>query len=138
MNGTKQVGVAVLYPGTPNETWGYCETQDISHEAEKTEIKDGAGDTRGVLFTDVGKSKVDGTYTPLATAGSNDPPKLSASDLIGKVLTVNVHNSSTMTIVVENATFKRKKGDVSEFSITGYHYPELVTSGAVVTSGGAV
>ena len=135
----KQIGAAVLFPGTPDETWGYCESQDISHEAEKTEIKDGDGDTKGVLFTDVGKKKFDGTYTPLAAAGSNDPPKLAATDLIGKTLTVHVDGGTdTLVIVVENAAFKRKKGDVSEFSISGYYYPELVTSGGVVTSGGAV
>ena len=135
----KQIGAACLFPGTPDETWGYCESQDISPEAEKSEIKDGSGDTKGVLFTDVGKKKFDGTYTPLATAGTNDPPKLAADDLIGKTLTVHVDNgTSTLTIVVETASFKRKKGDVSEFSIGGYYYPELVTSGGAMTSGGAV
>ena len=139
MSGMKQIGAAVLFPGTPDETWGYCESQDITPEAEKKEIIDGNGDTRGLLFTNVGRKKFDGTYTPLATAGTNDPPKLAAEDLIGKTLTVRVDNgTSTLTIVVETASFKRKKGDVPEFAIGGYYYPELATSGGVVTSGGAV
>ena len=128
----KQVGTAVLNPGAPDEVWGYCETQDITHEADKEQIKDGQGDTKGVLFTDI-RQKVDGTYTPLAAAGANDPPNLGADDLIGRSIAMG-----SMTIIVETATFKRKKGGVSEFSISGYRYPNLVTSGAVVTSGGQV
>ena len=130
----KQVGTAVLNPGTPDEVWGYCETQDISHEADKEQIKDGNGDTKGVLFTDV-RQKYDGTYTPLASAGTNDPPKLSATDLIGQTLSMKVDGgSTTLSVVVESASFKRKKGGASEFSISGYYYPQLVTSGGAVTT----
>ena len=130
----KQVGTAVLNPGTPDEVWGYCETQDISHEADKEPIKDGAGDTKGVLFTDI-RQKYDGTYTPLASAGSSDPPKLSATDLIGETLSMKVDGgSTTLSVVVESASFKRKKGGASEFSISGYYYPQLVTSGGAVTT----
>lgn len=134
----KQVGTAVLYPGTPDEVWGYCETQDVTPEAEKEAIRDGSGDTKGVLFSDI-RTKFDGTYTPLAAAGTTDPPKLTAGDLIGKTLTVHVDGGSdTMTIVVESASFKRKKGGVSEFTISGYHYPGLTTSGDGGSSSGAV
>ena len=31
----KQIGAAVLNPGTTDETWGYCESTDIGHEGEK-------------------------------------------------------------------------------------------------------
>jgi|GEM_PF-3183054 len=134
MSGMKQVGTAVLNPGTPDEVWGYCETQDISHEADKEQIKDGNGDTKGVLFTDI-RQKYDGTYTPLASAGTNDPPKLTAADLIGKTMSMKVGDgASTLAVVVESASFKRKKGGVPEFAISGYYYPELATSGGAVTT----
>lgn len=51
----KQVGLAVLHPGTPDEVWGICESQDINLEADKKEIKNGEGDTVSLLYTDTGK-----------------------------------------------------------------------------------
>ena len=54
----KKIGKAVLYPGTPDEVWGICESQDINLEADKKEVKNGTGDTVAVLYTDVGKKKI--------------------------------------------------------------------------------
>ena len=50
----KQVGKAVLYPGTPDEIWGICESQELAREAEKKEVTNGIGDTVGLIYTDVG------------------------------------------------------------------------------------
>ena len=44
----KQIGTAVLNPGTSDETWGICESAEVSPEAEKKEINNGEGDTVGL------------------------------------------------------------------------------------------
>ncbi len=118
----KQVGKAVLHPGTDDETWGICESSDVALEAEKKEINDGEGDTVGLLYTNVGKKKFSGTYTPLAGA-ENSP--VEEDDLIGSEMDFKVAGVKTLKIHIDTATFKRKKGDVSEFSIEGYYYPKI-------------
>lgn len=120
----KQIGAAVLNPGTTDETWGYCESTDIGHEGEKKEIANGDGDTVGLLYTNTGKKKFSGTYTPLATAGT----PVTEDDLVGSELLVNPTGTATLTIYIDSASFKRKKGDVSEFTIEGYYYPSVVAT----------
>ena len=131
----KQIGKAVLFPGTEDEAWGICETAEVSPEANKKEIPDGAGDTVGLLYTDVGKKKFSGTYTPLA-AGSET---VTADDIIGSKMTITFASGSTLEIYIDTATLTRKKGDVSEFKIEGYYYPEIddSESGSGGASGGA-
>ena len=119
----KKIGKAVLYPGTPDEVWGICESQDINLEADKKEVKNGTGDTVAVLYTDVGKKKFSGTYTPYAVDG--DTP-VTDDDLIGEELEIKTQDGKkTLKIHIDSATFKQKKGDTSEFSIEGYFYPEI-------------
>lgn len=119
----KQVGKAVLYPGTDDEVWGICESSDVALEAEKKEITDGTGDTVGLLYTNVGKKKFSGTFTPLAGGSEGSP--VEKDDLIGTEMDFKVAGSKTLKIYIDTATFKRKKGDVSEFSIEGYYYPGI-------------
>lgn len=120
----KQIGKAVLYPGTADETWGLCETAEVSPEGEKKEINDGSGDTVGLLYTNNGRKKFSGTYTPLA-AGSET---VTADDIIGSKMTVTFAEGVTYDIYIDSATLTRKKGDVSEFKIEGYYYPEIEDS----------
>lgn len=122
----KQVGTAVLYPGTSDEVWGLCETQEQGFEANKKEIDNGEGNTVGLLYTNVGKKKFSGTYTPLASATETPVTK---DDLIGEKLTFKTGGEKTLEIYIDSATFSRKKGDVSEFKIEGYYYPEIKGSG---------
>ena len=130
----KQIGKAVLYPGTADETWGICETAEVSPEGEKKEINDGSGDTVGLLYTNNGRKKFSGTYTPLA-AGSET---VTADDIIGSKMTVNFAEGVTYDIYIDTATLTRKKGDVSEFKIEGYYYPEIEdeSSGATTPAAG--
>lgn len=122
----KIVGKAILHPGTPDEVWGLCESQDIGLEAEKKEIQDGEGDTVSLLYTNVGKKKFSGVFTPLA--GVENSP-VSKDDLIGSSMDFKIEDGSkTVKIYIDNAAFKRKKGDVSEFSIDGYYYPKVIAA----------
>ena len=120
----KQIGAAVLNPGTTDEAWGYCESTDIGHEGEKKEIANGEGDTVGLLYTNTGRKKFSGTYTPLAAAGA----PVTEDDLVGSELVVNTTGTTTLTIYIDSASFKRKKGDVSEFTVEGYYYPSVVAT----------
>ena len=117
----KQIGKAVLYPGTEDETWGLCETAEISPEANKKEIENGEGDTVGLLYTNNGRKKFSGTYTPLAAGEST----VTEDDIIGSKMTVTFAEDVTYEIYIDSATLTRKKGDVSEFKIEGYYYPEI-------------
>lgn len=65
----KKIGKAVLYPGTPDEVWGICESQDINLEADKKEVKNGTGDTVAVLYTDVGKKNFPAPTPPTPSTG---------------------------------------------------------------------
>jgi len=128
----KQIGKAVLFPGTEDEEWGICETAEVSPEANKKEIPNGAGDTVGLLYTDVGKKKFSGTYTPLAAGEST----ITADDLIGTKMTVNFASGISIEIYIDTATLTRKKGDVSEFKIEGYYYPEIEDGGTSAPAAG--
>lgn len=122
--GMKQIGTAVLYPGTADEVWGICESQEQALEAEKKEIANGEGDTVGLIYTDVGKKKFSGTYTPLAGVDADNP--VTKDDLIGEKLAFKIDDGkNTINIYIDSATFSRKKGDVSEFKIEGYYYPGI-------------
>lgn len=128
----KQIGKAVLYPGTEDETWGLCETAEISPEGNKKEIDNGEGDTVGLLYTNTGRKKFSGTYTPLA-AGSET---VTADDIIGSKMTVTFAEGVTYDIYIDTATLTRKKGDLSEFKIEGYYYPEIEDESSGTTGGG--
>lgn len=119
----KQKGKAVLNPGTKDEAWGLCDDLEIGQEADKEQVKNGEGDTVGVIFTDARK-KVSGNYTPLASATENDPP--CKDDLIGEELTITLHGTAkTIKVIVDDAALKYKRGSVSTFSFSGYYYPNL-------------
>lgn len=131
----KQIGTAVLYPGTPDEVWGICESQDINLEAEKQEIKNGEGDTVSLLYTDTGKKKFSGTFTPLAVA---DGSPVTEDDLIGEEIELKIEDGKkTLKIYIDSAAFKRKKGDKSEFTIEGYYYPKIAAAAAASGGQGA-
>lgn len=124
----KEVGVAVLGWGTVDETWGYAENVNVDDESEKENIQNGAGDTKGVIYSDI-RQKVSADYTPLAAAQATDGPNLSLSDLIGKEFTIKTMASETIAFLVDGASKKYSKGKVVTWSVNGYFYPE-VTVGA--------
>ena len=128
----KQIGKAVLYPGTADETWGLCETAEVSPEGEKKEINNGEGDTVGLIYTNTGRKKFSGTYTPLAAGAET----VTADDIIGSEMTVTFAEGVTYDIYIDTATLTRKKGDVPEFKIEGYYYPEIEDESGDTTGGG--
>ncbi len=121
-------GTAVLNPGTHDETWGLLKDFSKAHEADKEAVKDGNGDTVSLLYTDQ-RTKVSGTFTPLAAATSSDPPKMSAEDLIGSTLSFTGANGDTaITIFIEGAELSGSQGKAPSFKIDGYYYPHVSTN----------
>lgn len=114
------VGEAVLNHGTVNETWGYAENVTVKDTGDKTPIKEGSGDTTGVIYTDARK-EVSGEYTPLAGAG--DP--VNQSDIVGSRLTLKTEGVDEIEIVVDDAEIAYKKGEVTTWKVNGVYYPNL-------------
>ena len=121
--GMKQVGIATLNPGAPDQTWGKCRNFEVADEAEKEPLLDGNGDTVGVIFSDL-KKKCSGEFTPLA--GQENSPAAD-EDLIGKTLEVTMHgeNATKYTVVVESASTSYEQGKSAKFKFEGYCYPHL-------------
>lgn len=128
----KQVGIATLNPGAPDQVWGKCRNFELADEAEKEALLNGDGDTVGVIFSDC-KKKCSGEFTPLA--GQNGSPAAD-EDLIGKTLEITMHGESgkKYTVVVESASMSYEQGKSAKFKFEGYYYPNVSTTG---TGGGA-
>ena len=118
----KTKGQAVLYWGTADASWGFCDSLEVVQEAEKEAIRYGSGDTVGVQFTDLRK-KVTGTFTPLSGAAATDPPL--AESLIGEVLEITLAEGRRLTVLIDGATLRLKRGSSAEFVFSGYHYPGM-------------
>lgn len=117
------VGQAILKWGTENETWGYCEDISVADEADKEEIKNGNGDTTGLIYHNIRK-KVSANYTPFA--GQTTPP-FEKSDIVGSELELKTTSEGTIAIRVDNAEKKYKKGAITTWAVSGYYYPNLAT-----------
>lgn len=126
----KQKGKAVLNPGTVDEVWGLCDDIEIGDEADKEQVKNGDGDTVGLIYTDK-RRKVSGNYTPLAEGATGGP--VTKEDLIGEELELKLPGEKTIKIIVDDASLKHTRGTIPTFSISGYYYPNLTTS----TGGGS-
>ena len=60
---------------------------------------------------------------------------MTEDELIGECLKFKINDgSATLDIYIDSATFSQKKGDVSEFKIEGYYYPEITASQALQTT----
>ena len=118
-------GTALLNPGTTDQIWGLLKDFTDGIEADKEQVKNGSGSTVSVIYSDE-REKVSATYTPLAAAGSSDPPKLGPKDLIGKELSVALaKGGSTITMIIEGAERAGSQGGAPSFKIDGYYYPEI-------------
>jgi len=123
-------GTALLNPGTHDETWGLLKDFTKGHEADKEVVKDGNGNTVSVLYTDA-RTKVSGTFTPLAAATSTQPPKMDAASLIGSTLSFTGEAEGTaITIYIEGAELSGSQGKAPSFKIDGYYYPNVSSSGS--------
>jgi len=121
-------GTALLNPGTHDEAWGLLKDFTKGHEADKEAIKNGKGSTVSLLYSDQ-RTKVSATYTPLAAAGSSDPPKMEAKDLIGSTLSFTGENGGTPILIhIDDAELSGSQGKAPSFKISGYYYPD-VTAG---------
>ena len=116
----KSVGIATLNPGAPDETWGKCRNLEVTPEGDKEPIKDGAGDTVGVLYTDI-RRKLTGEYTPLVEAGSTISD---GTEMVGKTLSVN-----GVSALIDTASMRRESGKAATYKIEGYVYPNLSNNG---------
>lgn len=130
----KQKGKAVLNPGTVDEVWGLCDDIEIGNEADKEQVKNGDGDTVGLLYTD-SRKKVTGNYTPLAEGATGGP--VTKEDLIGEELELKLPGEKTIKIIVDEASLKHTRGTIPTFSISGYYYANLTASGGQTQAGGS-
>ena len=118
----KQIGKAVLNPGTPDEVWGICESQELTQEADKQVISNGQGETVGLIYTDVGRRKFSGSFIPLA--GASDSPA-AASELVGETLEFTRPGGTKIVIRIDSAVLRSRKGGLPEFAVEGYRYPGM-------------
>lgn len=116
-------GQAVLHYGTVNETWGYADNLNVKDTADKQQLKDGQGDTKSVIYSDIRK-EVSGEYTPLS--GAADP--ITKADIVGSVLTVKTEGVNSIDVVIDDAEIAYKKGDVSVWKFNGHYYPNVTVS----------
>lgn len=119
-------GIGVLNWGTKDETWGYAESVTVDDESEKEPIKNGEGDTTGVIYTDA-KKKVSAEYTPLA-GGTGGPYDTGVA--IGSKLTIKTEASETIEMVIEGSSKKYVKGKATTWAVNGYYYPNLAAETA--------
>jgi len=115
-------GEAVLNHGTVDEVWGFVENVNVTDEGDKKAIKNGEGDTKSIIYTDIRK-KVSASLTPLA-AGSETTP-VGKTDIIGSRLAIKTEGTNSIEIVVDSAELEYKSGDVSTYKVEGYYYPNL-------------
>lgn len=120
----KQKGKAVLNPGTKDETWGLCDDVEIALEADKEQVKNGEGDTVGLLYTDL-RRKVSGNYTPLAEGAESGP--VTKDDLIGEELELTLPGDKLVKIIVDEASLKHTRGSIPTFTFSGYIYPAITS-----------
>lgn len=121
----KAKGTALLNPGTHDEAWGLLKDFTEGTEGDKEQVKNGDGDTVSLLYTDARK-KVSATFTPLAAAGTTDPPKMSATDLIGSTLSfTGAKGGTAINIIIEGAELSGSQGKAPSFKIDGYYYPHV-------------
>ena len=117
----KQVGIATLNPGAPDQSWGKCRNFEVANEAEKEALMDGEGNTVGLIFSDI-KTKCSGEFIPLASGGTT----LTESDLIGRKLDISMHGGGGgYSVVVESASMSYEAGKSAKFKFEGYCYPQL-------------
>ena len=105
----KQKGKAVLNPGTVDEVWGLCDDIEIGDEADKEQVKNGDGDTVGLIYTDKRRT-VSGNYTPLAEGATGGP--VTKEDLIGEELELKLPGEKTIKIIVDEASLKHTRGTI--------------------------
>jgi len=112
--GTITAGQAVLKDGTIDDaSYGILENITVTEEAgDKEELKDGVGDTVGLIFRDL-KQKVSAEYTPLTGAALTDIKP-------GSEITVDGN-----TMRVDTAELKSTKGKIQTWKVDGYVYPNL-------------
>ena len=121
-------GTGLLNPGTTDQAWGLLKDFTKGTEGDKEEVKNGVGDVVSVLYTNA-RQKVSATFTPLAAAGTSDPPKLDAQGLIGKVLAIALEKGgSSLDVIIEGAELSGSQGAAPSFKIDGYYYPEVSVS----------
>lgn len=123
---SRKIGTAIanLQHGAEDEAWGFVKNVTVEPDPEIENHKNAAGDTDGLIITDE-KMKFSGTFEPI-TGGTGLPTIASA--LIGTELTFKESadgGSSTITVIIEKASYKREKGAISEMSFEGHNYPNV-------------
>jgi hypothetical protein len=119
----KTLGTGVLVWGTKNETWGLCESLELSPESEKEAVKDGEGATAGLIYYDM-KLKCTGEFTPVS--GAVMPVDDDYLAVKGSVIEITPKGETTARkFYIDEFSKKYKKAGAMTFNFTGYNYPKI-------------
>ncbi len=118
-------GTAIYAFGTKDEVFGYYESYDVDHSADKVEIQDGQGDVKAVIFTNH-KREVKVSFTPLEHA--NATAIVSCENMVGKVIQLTADTGDTNLVIIDSATVSRSKGKELTVTINGTVYPGITAT----------
>lgn len=123
-----RIGDSRLVYGTTDQTWGYVRTVKVEKTSEKSEAKNGRGDTIAVEFYNEGEEKVSGSYYYLT--GMTGGPATE----VGTGAEITVAEAGG-TIRIDKVGKSYQTGDWMTVDFEGTYYPHLVTAGFYTVSG---
>lgn len=123
-----RIGDSRLVYGTTDQTWGYVRTVKVETTSEKSEAKNGRGDTIAVEFYNEGEEKVSGSYYYLT--GMTGGPATE----VGTGAEITVAEAGG-TIRIDKVGKSYQTGDWMTVDFEGTYYPHLVTAGFYTVSG---
>ena len=123
-----RIGDSRLVYGTTDQTWGYVRTIKVEKTSEKSEAKNGRGDTIAVEFYNEGEEKVSGSYYYLT--GMTGGPATE----VGTGAEITVAEAGG-TIRIDKVGKSYQTGDWMTVDFEGTYYPHLVKAGFYTVSG---
>jgi len=123
-----RIGDSRLVYGTTDQTWGYVRTVKVETTSEKSEAKNGRGETIAVEFYNEGEQKVSGSYYYLS--GMTGGPATEVGT--GAEITVAEAGGS---IRIDKVGKSYQTGDWMTVDFEGTYYPHLVKAGFYTVGG---
>lgn len=123
-----RIGDSRLVYGTTDQTWGYVRTVKVETTSEKSEAKNGRGETIAVEFYNEGEQKVSGSYYYLT--GMTGGPATE----VGTGAEITVAEAGG-TIRIDKVGNSYQTGDWMTVDFEGTYYPHLVTAGYYTVRG---
>lgn len=123
-----RIGDSRLVYGTTDQTWGYVRTVKVETTSEKSEAKNGRGETIAVEYYNEGEQKVSGSYYYLT--GMTGGPATEVGT--GAEITVAEAGGA---IRIDKVGKSYQTGDWMTVDFEGTYYPHLVKAGYYTVSG---